>query len=207
MLPQSPLRLYRYPLSGHSHRAELMLSLLGLPFEMLNVDLAKGAQKSSEFLVKNAFGQVPVLEDGAVTLADSNAILVYLVEKYDEAGRYYPRDAAIRGQIQRWLSVAAGPLASGPVLARAIKVFGRKFDHSAAVATALQLLGVLNSHLTTQTFLVGSSPTIADIALYTYIAHAPEGDISLEPFPQVQAWLGRIRELPGFVPMQTAPAH
>ena len=58
------IRLHRHPLSGHSHRAELMLSLLGLPFERVEVDLAKGAHKAPAFLAKTPFGQVPVIEYG-----------------------------------------------------------------------------------------------------------------------------------------------
>lgn len=88
--PAKPIKLYRFSLSGHSHRVELFLSLLGLPVELINVDLAAGAQKTPEFLEMNPFGQVPVIQDGEVTLADSNAILVYLAGKYDD-GRWLPR--------------------------------------------------------------------------------------------------------------------
>ncbi len=91
-----------------------MLSLLGLRAELVNVDLPNGEHKQPPFLAKNSFGQVPVLEDGALTLSDSNAILVYLGERYDEAQRYWPRDPARRAQVQRWLSIAAGQLAAGP---------------------------------------------------------------------------------------------
>ena len=79
----SAIKLYRHPLSGHAHRVEVFLSLLGLPSELIDVDLAKGAHKQDEFLKKNIFGQVPVIEDGDITLSDSNAILVYLASKYD----------------------------------------------------------------------------------------------------------------------------
>src|SRR4051812_806353 len=112
------LRLYRFPLSGHSHRAELMLALLGLSAELVTVDLARKEHKQPAFLAKNRFGQVPVLEDGAFTIADSNAILIYLAERYDTAHRYWPRVPEARSEVQRWLSVAAGPLNAGPAAAR-----------------------------------------------------------------------------------------
>lgn len=83
-----PVRLYRHPLSGHSHRVELFLSLLGVPFELVEVDLTKGAHKEPAFLALNPLGQVPVLEDGDLVLADSNAILVYLALSYDRARRW-----------------------------------------------------------------------------------------------------------------------
>jgi glutathione S-transferase len=207
MKPLAPLRLFRHPLSGHCHRVELLLSLLGLPVELVNVDLAARVQKQPSFLSKNVFGQVPVLEDGALTLSDSNAILIYLSERYDEAGRFWPGSAEARAAVQRWLSVAAGQLVQGPLAARAARVFGRKLDHGAAVTAAAELLSVLESELGARAFLAGDEPTLADIALYAYVAHAPEGDVSLEPYPALRAWLGRIEQLPGFVPMQPAPGR
>ena len=86
------ITLYHFPLSGHSHRAELMLSLLGLDPKIQFVDLAKGEQKRPEFLAINAFGQVPVIDDNGVIVADSTAILVYLAKKYDPSGRWLPKD-------------------------------------------------------------------------------------------------------------------
>ncbi|HEY3665211.1 MAG TPA: glutathione S-transferase [Polyangiaceae bacterium] len=201
----SVLRLYSFPLSGHSHRAQLFASLLGLPVELVLVDLAKRAQKQADYLARNRFGQVPVLEDGAFTLSDSNAILVYLAERYDTAQRYWPTDAQRRGQIQRWLSVAAGQLAEGPASARRARVFNAPVDFEAAQRKAHELFTVVEAELTGRSFLVGESATLADVAMYTYTAHAPEGDISLEPYPAVRAWLSRIEALPGFVPMQHAP--
>jgi len=201
MKPSQPIRVYRHPISGHCHRVELYLTLLDLPFERIHVDLLARAQKQPGFLQKNAFGQVPVIEDGDVTLADSTAILVYLGEKYDEHGRFWPRTPAGKAAVQRWLSVASGPLAFGPAAARRARAFGAKLDYEGAVATAAQLLATLESELTSRTHLVGSTPTVADLAMYAYVARAPEGDISLEPYPAIRAWLARIESLPGFVPM------
>jgi glutathione S-transferase len=82
----SKIRLHGFFLSGHTHRAELFLSLLGLPYERIEVDLAKGAHKKPDFLALNPFGQVPVLEDGDAVVSDSNAILVYLALRYDTSG-------------------------------------------------------------------------------------------------------------------------
>jgi len=124
MTPQQPLKLHRFRLSGHSHRAQLFLSLLGLPVELVDVDLSAGAHKKPEFLALNSLGQVPVLEDAGRVIADSNAILVYLAERYDTDRRYYPADPEGKAQVQRWLSVAAGPLFAGPCVARLVRVFG-----------------------------------------------------------------------------------
>ncbi len=199
------IKLYRHALSGHSHRAQLFLSLLGLDAELVDVDLANGAHKQADYLAKNRFGQVPVLEDGNTLISDSNAILVYLATTYDSSGSWYPTDPVAAAEVQRFLSVAAGQVAFGPAAARLVNVFGAALDHQRAIEIANGVLSVLDIHLEGRDWLVGEEPTIADIANYSYIAHAPEGDVSLEPYPNVRAWLGRIANLPGFVPMQSTP--
>ena len=131
----STIKLYRYPLSGHSHRAQLFLSLLGLETELVDVDLLAGDQKQESFLALNQFGQVPVIEDGDTVVADSNAILVYLANRYDSGNTWLPADPAEAAQVQRFLSVAAGPLANGPASARLVNVFGVVIPSPVVVAT------------------------------------------------------------------------
>ncbi|HET7835913.1 glutathione S-transferase [Variovorax sp. J31P179] len=200
--PAAPIKVHSSPISGHSHRVRLFLSLLGLPFETVDVDLGAGAHKRPDFLERNAFGQVPVIEDGEVTVCDSNAIMVYLNERYAaDPARWYPRDPLAAAQVQRWLSVAAGQLAAGPAVARVIVLFGLARDPAEVIARSHDLLRVMERELSRRPFLAGESATLADIANYTYVAHAPEGNVSLEAYPQVRAWLARIEALPGFVPM------
>lgn len=196
------IKLYRHPLSGHAHRVELLLSLLNLPTELVFVDLAKGAHKQPDFLAINPFGQVPVIDDNGTVLSDSNAILVYLAKKYDSTGRWLPAEPVAAAKVQRWLSVAAGQIASGPATARLITVFGAPYDAESTIARSHALLKVVEAELRNSPFLAGHTPTLADVAAYTYIAHAPEGNVSLADYPQVRAWLARIEALPGFVPMQ-----
>jgi glutathione S-transferase len=202
-MPQ-PIRLYRHPLSGHAHRAELMLSLLGLPVEKVDIDFASGQHKAPDFLARNVFGQVPVIEDGGFTLADSNAILVYLALTYDAARRWLPTDARTQAAVQRWLSVAAGQLAGGPAAARVAAVFGRPPNPQHAVL-ARHLFDTMERHLEGREWLAADHATIADIAMYTYTAHAPEGGIALDPWPRLRAWLARVEALPGFVGMRRSP--
>ena len=202
--PARPICLYTHPLSGHAHRAALMLSLLRLPFERIEVDLMKGAQRAPDFLARNPFGQVPVIEDGEVTLADSNAILTYLALRYDRDGTWLPRDPVAAARVQQWLSIAAGPLAAGPGAARLVALFGAKLDHERCKTIAQQLYTVVDAHLAARRFLVGAGPTIADVALYSYTALAPEGGVALDGYPNVRAWLARIEALPGFLTMQRA---
>lgn len=201
------LKLYRFALSGHCHRVELFLSLLAQPCEMIDVDLRKGEQKQTAFLEMNRFGQVPVLQDGNVILSDSNAILVYLAKRYGRSGRinWLPEDPIGAADVQRWLSVAAGPVAFGPARARLKTVFNAPVDAADAIQRAEALLGVMDKELEQRIFLAGNAPTIADVACYTYIAHAPEGRVELFQYPAVRAWLARIEALPGFVAMRATP--
>lgn len=199
-----PIRLYRYALSGHAHRVQLMLSLLGLPVEIVDVDLAAGAHKTPAFLARNPLGQVPVIEDGDFTLADSNAILVYLATAYDPDRRWWPADIRTQATVMRWLGVAAGPLVDGPASARFAALFRRPRDPQCAVVAG-RLFQVMDRHLDGRTWLAADHATIADVALYSYTAHAPEGGIALAPWPHLRAWLQRVEALPGFVGMQRSP--
>ncbi|GLK90196.1 glutathione S-transferase family protein [Pseudomonas turukhanskensis] len=204
-MPQQPIKLYRHPLSGHAHRVELLLSLLKVPTELVFVDLAKGAHKQPEFLALNPFGQVPVIDDNGTVLADSNAILVYLAKQYG-TGSWLADEPVAAARVQRWLSVAAGQVAYGPAAARLITVFGASFNAEEVINRAHSLLQMMETELSTTAFLTGSEPSIADVANYAYIAHAPEGNVSLADYPNVRAWLARIEALPGFVPMQATAA-
>jgi len=198
------MKIHHVPLSGHAHRAVLFASLLGLEPELVEVDLAAGAHKQPEFLALNPFGQVPVLEDDGVVVADSNAILVYLAKKTGRTD-WLPEDPAGAAAVQRWLSVAAGELAYGPCAARLITVFGADFDAEEVIARAHVLLARLERHLSGRQWLAADHPTIADVALYSYLARAPEGNVDLSAYEQVRAFLARIEALPGFVAIpQTA---
>jgi len=199
------MKLYHHSLSGHAHRARLFLSLLGLPHELIEVDLASGAHKTADFLALNPFGQVPVLDDHGVVVADSNAILVYLAKKAGRAD-WLPEDPQGAAAVQRWLSVAAGEIAYGPAAARLVTVFGARFDAAEVIARAHTILAKLESHLAARQWLVGESPTIADVAVYSYVARAPEGNVDLAGYAAVNAFLRRVEALPGFVPFIRTPA-
>lgn len=198
-MSKAPLRLYRYCMSGHCHRVELFLSVLGLPVELVEVDLLAGAHMVPAFTVINPLAQVPVLKDDCVLLSDSNAILVYLAQKYG-GKRWWPDTPEQVALLQRFLSLAAGELAFGPALARRSVRFGVDIDRPAVHALAARLLGFMETHLQGADFLVGAQSSIADIACYTYVAHATEGGIDLDAYTALQRWLGRVEDIPGFIP-------
>jgi len=190
----SKVKIYSFPKSGHAHRAVLFASLAGIEHEVIDVDLPNGEHKSAPFLELNPAGQVPVIEDGDTVISDSNAILVYLARKYAPA--FLPQDPVLEAEVQKFLTLAAGEIAFGPAAARLITVFNAPLDADACKATAEKVLTKLDCHMQGREFLVADAPTIADVAIYSYTAHAPEGNISLEPYPNVLRLLGNIEALP-----------
>ncbi len=198
------MKLYYHPLSGHSHRVRLFLSLINIPHELIEVDLAKGAHKAPDFLKLNRFGQVPVLDDNGTVVADSNGILIYLAKKFGKTD-WLPEAPAAAAAVQRWLSVAAGQVAYGPAAARLITVFGASFNAEEVIARAHAILKVIDEELAGRSWITGAAPTLADVALYSYIARAPEGNVNLSRYAEVKAWLARIEALPGFVAFQPTP--
>lgn len=202
----APVKLFRNPKSGHCHRVELMLALLGVPYETVDLDMANGAHKAPDYLRISPLGQVPAIDDNGVTLSDSNAIVTYLAARYGDFEDWSGHTPVERAQVQRWLSIAAGEIFQGPCSARLVTLFGAPLDHEAAKAKAHELFRMMEAHLAARDWLAADRPTLADIAGYSYIAHAPEGGVALSPYPNLQAWLARIEALPGFVGMARSPA-
>ena len=199
------MKLYYHPLSGHSHRARLFLSLLGVPHELVEVDLANRAHKAPDFLALNRFGQIPVLDDDGTIVADSNAILVYLAKKFGRTD-WLPETPAAAAAVQRWLSVAAGQIAYGPCAARLVTVFGYPFNAEEVIARAHAVLALLDAELKGRDWIAAEHPTIADVALYSYVARAPEGNVDTSSYSNVKSWLARVERLPGFVEFQRTQA-
>ena len=200
------MKLYYFPLSGHAHRAHLFLSLAGIAHDLVTVDIPGKQHKSPEFLKLNAFGDIPVLDDDGAIICDSNAILVYAARKVGPS-HWLPADPVAEAEVQRWLSVAAGKIAYGACAARLVTVFGAAFDADEVIARAHATLVVIEQVLSERRWIAGTEePTIADVALYSYIDRAPEGNVDLSPYAAVKAWLGRVEALPGFVPFQRTPA-
>ena len=195
------IHINRHALSGHAHRVELFASLAGINYELIDVDLMSGEHKTPRFLALNPAGQVPVIEDGENVIADANAILVYLARRY--APQWLPSDPVQEAEVQQFLSLAAGEIANGPALARLETVFGASIDTERAHAVAKVAFDRLEQRLEGRSWLVGNTISIADVAIYSYTAHAPEGNVSLKPYPNIRALLERIEGLPGFVGMQT----
>lgn len=192
------MKLYFHPISGHSHRARLFLSLIGADVEIVAVDLTKAEHKTPDYLAKDRFGQVPVLEDEGVYIADSNAIMVYAAKKFGRT-EWLPEDALGAAKVQRWLSVAAGHIAFGPGAARLITIFKAGFNPEEVINRSHAILKLIEAELEGREWIAADHATIADIALYSYIKAAPEGNVDLSDYTNVNNWLARIEALPRFV--------
>ncbi|MGO4742455.1 glutathione S-transferase family protein [Serratia quinivorans] len=197
------LKLYGTPLSGHVHRVALLLRMLELPYE--DSEAPAEVRQSEAFRRLNPFGQIPVLVDGDVVLADSNAILVYLAKRYAPGSHWLPEDPLAAAQVQAWLSKAAGEVRYGPASCRLIAQFGVPEDYQVAQAVSARFLPQMERHLADRPFLATEQATIGDLACYSYVAVAPEGGISLAPYPAIQRWVARIAALPGFFAMPSLP--
>lgn len=194
-------KLYGHELSGNSYKARLLLELLGVNYEWIKIDLMKGEHKQPDFLALNPFGQLPLLVDGDVVLADAQAILVYLARQYGGES-WLPIEAEPLSRVVRWLSTTAGEVRQGPESARLYHLFNAtSINLERAIQKAEFILTQLNTHLADREWLEFGRPTIADVAVFPYVALAPDGHISLEPYPNVVAWIDRVKRLPRFVGM------
>lgn len=195
------IKLYGSGLSGNGYKPRLLLELLSLEYEWIEVDLRNGEHKSPEYLALNPLGQVPALVDGETILADAQAILVYLARQYG-GDRWLPVEPLPLAQVVRWLSTTAGEIRQGPEHARLYYLFGAtSINLDRANQIAERILTLLDQHLSTRSWLEFERPTIADIAAFPYVALAPDGKVDLTPYPNVLAWIDRIKQLPGYIPI------
>ncbi len=200
-MSDTTLKLYTFPLSGNAHRVELALSLMGVSYELVKVDLAAGEQRSDWYKKLNPISKVPVLVDGETVVTESTAILAYIAAKFDD-GTWMPDDAALAADVHKWFARATSLLANGPAAARLITLFGAGFNPEETAQKSHDFLALLEAELEGLEYLVADRATLADVAIYTYTAHAPEGHVSLDAYPNVRRWIAAVEALPGFVGMQ-----
>lgn len=194
------MKLYDLELSGNCYKVRLFAALAQIPLDIVPVDFLGGAHKRAPLIDLNPWGEIPVLEDGELVLRDSQAILVYLAAKYS-GETWLPRDAAGMAAVVQWLSTAANEVQNGPASARLVDKFGYAIDKADTVRRSARILPLLEAHLAQHAWLALERPTIADCAVFPYVALAPEGGIPLADYPHIRQWLGRVKALPHFLPM------
>ncbi|MEL7537124.1 MAG: glutathione S-transferase family protein [Pseudomonadota bacterium] len=199
------LRVYGDRRSGNCYKIGWVLNELAMPSEWVDIDILAGESRTAEFLRRNPNGRIPVIElDGGRTLAESNAILLYLAD----GTPLVPTDRYQRACVHQWLFFEQ--YSHEPYIATSrfiVKYLGSPADRQTDLESKREpgyaALGVMESALNTREFLTGDHFTVADIALYAYTHVADEGGFSLTEFPAILAWFERIKARPGYVAMDS----
>ena len=195
------MKLYNVAYSGNSYKVRLLLAQLGIPCEIVEVDILKSESRTAEFLKINPNGRTPVLDDNGFILAESNAILAYLAK----GTRFLPEDREKFALVFQWMFFEQ--YSHEPYIATSRFWLQHQPDSpekSALLASKRDggwaALKVMEDHLSKNDFFVGGY-SIADIALFAYTHVSHEGGFPLGDFPKIRAWIERVQAQPGFVPM------
>jgi glutathione S-transferase len=196
------IRLHGTLQSINTYKARLLLSILELPFDLVEIDMYGGEHKREPYLSLNPFGQMPALEDGDFHVADSHACLVYIARKYDASGLWLPADAESEAKVAEWMSKSANEIHQGPWMKRAkvrrpdaITLSDEEID-----ARCDYILGIMDRHLSDRDWLALPQPTIADISCYGPISMLDVSGYDTGRWQAVRAWMARIAALPGAIP-------
>ena len=189
--------------SGNCYKIKLMLSLLGIPFKWVDIDILKGDTQTPEFLAKNPNGKIPVLElEDGTCLWESNAILNFLAD----GSEFLPTEPRLRTQVLQWQFFEQYSHEPYIAVARFIQFYlnmpeDRLEEYKTTHKGGYKALRVMERQLQATPYFVGEQFSIADIALYAYTHVAHEGGFDLAPYPAVQAWLQRVASHPNYVAM------
>ena len=193
--------------SINGYKVRVLLSMLRLPYELVELDMSGGEHKREPFLTLNPFGQMPALQDGDYSIADSHACLVYLARKYDASGRWLPADAQSEAKVAEWLSKSANEVHQGPWMKRAkirrpeaIKLPDAEID-----ARCDHILRIMDAHLAKRDSLALAWPTIADISCFGPISMLKASGYDTDKWPNVTRWLNAIKRLPGAIDIEGIP--
>ena len=194
------MRLYDYAASANCYKARLLLAQLGVAYERVPVDIFAGESTTADYLERNPAGRTPALElDSGETIAESNAILLYL----GEGTTFVPDDLLERARVWQWLFFEQNLFEPNVGTARFWRLTGRDAGRpevfAARVDSARGALGVLDAGLRGRTFVLGEGYTVADVSLYAYAHVAGDGGIEMGAYPSVAAWLRRVEETSGFM--------
>ena len=197
------LTVYSSQGSGNCYKVRLLLTQLGLPFRVVEVDVVKGEQRTPEYRAKNPNAKVPMveLEDGEF-LPESGAILYHFAQMTP----LWPADQRQQARALQWMFFEQYSLEPYIAVARfwchylkAEEKYKEQLVEKRKGGN--RALGVMDQHLRDHAFFTGDRYSIADIALYGYTHVASEGGFSLEPYPAVRTWLQRVASQPRHIPI------
>ena len=197
------MKLYEFG-PTRSIRARWILQELGVDFEAITVNLRAGGHRRPEFLEINPAGKVPALVDGGRVLTESAAIVLYLAEKYPEAG-FLPSDIGQRAEMYRWTLFAVTELEQ-PLwrIARHTTLYPQAErlpgDVSIAQREFREMAAVLERHMSGRAFVVGERVSAADFVVAFTLDWADVAGL-LGGFPQLKDYVQRMYARP------RAPRH
>ena len=201
------IRLHTTMGSINGYKVRILLSMLELAYERVEIDMYGGEHKRQPFLSLNPFGQMPAMQDGDYTIADSHACLVYLARKYDKSNRWLPVDAEGEAKVAEWLSKSANEVHQGPWMKRAkirrpeaIKLSDEEID-----ARCDYILGLMDAHLGARDWLALEHPTIADLSCFGPISMLKVSGYDTDRWRGVTRWLDAVRALPGAIDIDGKP--
>jgi glutathione S-transferase len=194
------MKLYMTEMSGNSFKVRVLAAMLGVDYENIRIDWENREHKSPAFLALNPRGQVPVMEIEGKVLWDSTAHLVYIARKYG-GDTWLPGDPLEMAEVMQWMAFAQNEVLFGLQWARGVTVYNRRPESfEGYLEDGRKALGILEAQVArTGNWLALGRATLADIACYPYVRRAPEGDLPLEPYAAIRAWLARCEALPGWI--------
>ena len=206
------LVLYNYELDESCYKVRLALSLLGLQWQAVAVDVFPGKEHlSPSFLALNPAGRLPILRDGDVVLHGTEAILAHLARAHDPSRKWLPADGSGFAEVMQWLIFSAHDLGA-TIAARQSSLFGTPGDERLLHAAASQAIRIMDDHMTARGFaqmewFAAGHPTMADVALFPAYALSRDFGIDHDEYPALRRWARRFRTLPGFKTMPGIPDY
>jgi glutathione S-transferase len=208
-----PLTLYNFDLDESCYKVRLALSLLGLEWDTISVDVIPGKEQlTPPFLAINPLGRLPILKDGDLTLSGTEAILAHLARTYDASGIWLPAGGKDFSKVMQWLNFSARDLEI-TILARQHMLFDLPgCDDDALRSASVKMLRIMDDHMIAQGFegagwFAAQHATVADIALFPAFALSRDFGVDHDEFPALRAWARRFRKLPGFRTMPGIPDY
>jgi glutathione S-transferase len=206
------LILHDYELDSDAYKVRLLLSMLGVAYAKVPVNVHPGReQRSPAYRRLNPLGTLPILVDGDLVLYEAEAILAYVARRFDPSENWLPQEAGAFGAVTQWLIFAARELAPATT-ARLHHMLEAPGDPIALDKAARVAFRVMEDHLTKReitgaTWFVGNAPTLADLALFPSIALSRDFAIDHDEYPALRRWMRRVRAIPGFVTMPGIPDY
>ena len=195
------LTLYDYLPSQNAYKVRLLLNQTGTPFRSKYISIFEGEGKTEAYKAISPTGTVPAIElENSITVAESNAILIYL----SEGTQFLPDSPTTRAKVFQWLFFEGEVIQSGIATLRHWILTGKDKNRSQELLTSkrelsIKSLEIMNTHLKQNDYFVGEYYTVADISLFAYVHLAGEANLPLDNYRNIIQWIERVRSQDRFL--------